>query len=587
MENEMNPIIQSYMNDFAECTAMDKMDQSILFEHFINNLIVQKDFSDDFDFNKIHVGGKGDNGIDGIAIVINQEVLDLNEEFVEEIIKSKKDFSAEFLFIQSKTSDSLELGEVLKFLSGVDGFFDNDSNIDNDNIKKFIKIKDCIYSKSSNFACNPRLYLKYVYTGKKDSIKKIEEAISKQSKKFESMNLFSEVSIEILDFYDIQGAYREITLNIKKEIELEKVTTLPKIENIQESYIGIIPVKEFIKLISDENGKIIKNLFYDNVRDYQGDTKVNLGIADTLTHKGKYFGVCHNGITIISKTLKKTGNTVHLENFQIVNGCQTSQVIMKNKNALKQESIEDIFIPIKLIVSTDENILSSIIVAANTMNEVKSEAFESLDKFHKGLEDFYVSKGNKCPNLRFYYERRSKQYSSNDEVSKQNIVTLAEQVKSYLSMFHNAPQSTHRYYGELLKTYKDSIKMFQAKDKQEYFELYHIAGVASQKLMQSFCKGKIYKKYKPYRYHILFLSKLLMSEKLSDKLTKKEYQKECNKIYEILGEDEKLQKIFIKSCSIIKEVLRTNCKDCNPYEITRIKQFTTDLRSNWQKSNRN
>lgn len=579
----MNQIIQGYMGDFRETKAIDeKIEQSVLFEHFINDLIIQKDFSDDFDFNKIHVGGKGDNGIDGIAIVINQEVLDLNEEDIEKILTDNKSLSVSFVFIQSKTSGSLDLGEVLKFLSGVDGLFGNDSNIDNDNIKKFIKIKDCIYSKSGNFVCNPELYLKYVYTGKKDSIKKIEEAISKQSKKFESMNIFSEVSIEILDFYDIQGAYREITLNIKKEIELEKVTTLPKIENIQESYIGIIPVKEFIKLISDENGKIIKNLFYDNVRDYQGDTKTNLGIADTLTHKGKYFGVCHNGITIISKTLKKTGNTVHLENFQIVNGCQTSHVIMKNKDALKQESIEDIFIPIKLIVSTDEDILSSVIVAANTMNEVKSEAFESLDKFHKGLEDFYVSKSNKCANLRFYYERRSKQYSSNDEVSKQNIVTLAEQVKSYLSMFHNAPQSTHRYYGELLKTYKDSIKMFQAKDKQEYFELYHIAGVASQKLMQSFCKGKIDKKYKPYRYHILFLSKLLMSERLSDKLCKKEYQEECDKVYKILEKEDKLQNIFIESCRIIEKALKDKFSKYKHYKITRITEFTNYLKQVWE-----
>ncbi|MDA0062453.1 AIPR family protein [Brachyspira hyodysenteriae] len=56
-----------------------------------------------------------------------------------------------------------------------------------------------------------------------------------------------------------------------------------------------------------DNDRIIKSIFYDNVRDYQGDTIVNKEIANTMLNENesKYFGLYHNGVTIVAKTLKR------------------------------------------------------------------------------------------------------------------------------------------------------------------------------------------------------------------------------------------------------------------------------------------
>lgn len=297
----MNPIVKGYMDKFKEdvIQSKDGISDSELFAHFINYILVKRDFSDSFDFNVMNVEGGGDCGIDGIAIVINQEVLDIDDEAdIKNIIGDKK-LDIDFVFIQSKTSEHLNTGDLLKFFEGVFGFFNkaNPAANANNRLKSLFKIKYAIYRESSKFTSNPRLHLRYVYTGKKDTMKDCEQHIKSYKDRLNGLNLFSNVDIGIIDVNDIQKIYKEITLNIDKTIKLEKVATLSTIDNVQETYIGIITLEEFIKLISDDEGKIIKNLFYDNVRDYQGDTSVNMAIKEALIHDSAYFGLFHNGIT--------------------------------------------------------------------------------------------------------------------------------------------------------------------------------------------------------------------------------------------------------------------------------------------------
>ena len=83
------------------------------------------------------------------------------------------------------------------------------------------------------------------------------------------------------------------------------------------------------------------------------------------------------------------------------------------------------------------------------------------------LQDFYNSIE---PAYRLYYERRSKQYDLDDTISKNKVISLTAQITSYLAMFLNEPQSTHRYYGELLNAYQNRIFL-----NTDSFEVYYIA----------------------------------------------------------------------------------------------------------------
>lgn len=546
-----NIVIESLVDNFKSEKKIDDKDDSVVFEHFVNFYLLKRDFLDDFELEDIRTNNSEDNGIDGIALIAQDRLL-LDVEDVENI-------SGEigFVFIQSKKSEKLDAGELLKFFRSVEVFFDKKKVT----YPSFREIKDAIYKKSSCLNANPKIYLFFAYCGNyKDS--NTEQLVEDYKKKFQKLNIFSEVNIKIIDVVGLQSACREVDLRVEKTICLEKITTLPKIKKIQESYIGLIPLTELIKLVSDSSGRMMRNLFYDNVRGYQGDTKINREIGQTLQDKEEHenFVLFHNGITIVSKVLRRVGDDITLENFQIVNGCQTSHIIYKNKELIKNEGEKNIFVPIKLIATSDNGLINQIIKATNRHNEVKIEAFESLEVFHKDLENYYNAQ-NQRRKEQIYYERRSKQYIFDEGIKKERIVSLAQQIRTYLSMFCDKPHSTHRYYGELLDSNRK--RLFGGGDKNEkhqYKELYYISSLTFF-LLEKFFKKNInrqehenMKYHKNMKYHILLLTRLLITKKNLLKLKKNEYQEEVETFLKFLDDQKKIFSIFNQAITIIEKI---------------------------------
>ena len=130
------------------------------------------------------------------------------------------------------------------------------------------------------------------------------------------------------------------------------------------------------------------------------------------------------------------GDQIEIYDYQIVNGCQTSYVLFDNRDILRDDS----FVMVKLIEVTNEDVSDRVIYTTNRQTEVKSEAFVATKHFHKRLQDYYDAVSNP---YRLYYERRSKQYDLNDGISKNRVITLTQQIQSYLAMFLNEPHSTH------------------------------------------------------------------------------------------------------------------------------------------------
>lgn len=67
--------------------------------------------------------------------------------------------------------------------------------------------------------------------------------------------------------------------------------------------------------------------FDDNVRDSQGYSTVNQEILSTLKEHPERFVLFNNGITIVCKKVELKNSEYELENPQIVNGCQTCNMI--------------------------------------------------------------------------------------------------------------------------------------------------------------------------------------------------------------------------------------------------------------------
>lgn len=275
----------------------------------------------------------------------------------------------------------------------------------------------------------------------------------------------------------------------------------------------------------------------------------------------------------MQKNYKKQGENITLSDFQIVNGCQTSHLIAKNKDRIYENQIKDMFVPIKLIATENNDIINSIIISTNRHNEVKKEAFESLSDFHKELENFYNSH-NQSNEVKIYYARRSKQYMYNDNIKRNSVISLAEQIKTYLSMFLELPHSTHRYYGKLLKVYKEKESMFQYQNKTYgYFERYHISGLIFSRLIYFIEKKQIDSQYKIFRYHILLLVKLQIIKSPLNTIPSQKYNEIIQEFYNIVKDDESMLKLFKNSCNTIKQTLQDKRFNGNR-KVDRIKDFT-------------
>ncbi|MEK6742232.1 MAG: AIPR family protein [Nitrospirota bacterium] len=559
-------ILESYIADFVASNNIDSSDEAKVFEYFVNHLVLTRIHPENTDFESTTVGGDDDLGIDGLAILVNEHIVTSAEE-VKYFKTNLRRLDVQFIFTQSKTADKFAGAEIDTFLYGVQRFFD-DVPIEklNANVRKARMLKDIIYKSSIDMDYPPICTMYYATNGKWVDEPYLTERVNTRVDTLKKTGLFSDVKFVPIDSDSIKNLYKELKLKIVKEINFDKHAILPKVQGIQEAYIGILPCKEYLRLISDSDGNLMRQLFYDNVRDFQGNNPVNREIEETLKDgsMNDKFSLFNNGITIVAHSINKVGTAFKIKDYQIVNGCQTSHIIYRNRSVISDAAS----LSIKLIVTEDLDITNQIIKATNRQTEVKIEAFESLSPFQKKLEEFYSACGKEAAD-RLYYERRSKQYE-HLSIKRHQIISLTDQIKCFVAMFLNEPQSTPRYYGELLQAYRE--KMF-IENHSAY--PYYISCLTLHVLERLMSDGRLNRKYRAFRYQILLLFRILVEKRDIPYLNSKEIDKYCSEIHDTLLDSAKAQEALGKTIEIIKEALESKRYPLS--EASRLRDFTSDI----------
>lgn len=559
-------IIEGYLKDFAEAHDLKDVDEPKLFEHFINHCIVSREHPENFDFETVTVGGLGEIGLDGIAILVNDHLVSSKDE-IEFFSKKLRRLDVRFLFIQAKTGERFDMGEIGNFLFGVRSFFAQDGSVHvNDQIARLRQMKEFIYDSSIDMDHNPSCELYYATTGRWTDDAILLERIQAETSALRQTVLFSDVVFKPLDGEAVKTLYRELRHKVTREIVFEKHTILPTIKDVDEAYIGILPCSEYVKLISDNEGKLQRSVFYDNVRDFQGNNPVNQEIEETLkdSTENDKFVLLNNGITIVAGSLNKVGTRFRLKDFQIVNGCQTSHILFRNLPVL-----QNVCVPVKIIVTTDTDVTSAITKGTNRQTQVNIEAFESLNPFQKELEEFYSTFGkDKVPRL--YYERRSRQYE-NLPIQQNHIITIPAQVKCFVGMFLNEPHSTHRYYGELLDANRS--RMFLPNHSPfPYF----LSGYALSVLHSLFSRALLSQTPRKFRYHMLMLFRVMFEPTpipyLNDKRRMDAY---CLHLLMLLGDETTARRSFSQCAELLNSVLKAS--PSKGRESDRLRAFTAEL----------
>ncbi|HEX8213708.1 MAG TPA: AIPR family protein [Longimicrobium sp.] len=500
----MDRITRSLLDEFSKESGIDRitnLGEDSRFEHFAAYLNIGRHLSESFDTNDVVSGSGADTGIDALAIIVNGS-LATDSELVAELADTNGFLDVSFVFVQAERSSSFETAKIGQFGFGVVDFFKDAPSLPrNDAIKEAAAVMKAVYDRSSKFKRgNPICRLYYVTTGKWNGDQNLEARRAAVTEDLEQTRLFREVEFIPVDADGLQKLYNQTKNAISREFTFADRTVLPEIPGVTEAYIGLLPANEFLGLVKDESGELVRTIFYDNVRDWQDYNAVNSEMRETLssTEMRARFALMNNGITIIAKTMRPTGNRIYIEDYQIVNGCQTSHVLFDQKDNLD----DSVMVPLRLIATQDDAVIAAIIKATNRQTEVKEEQLIALSDFQKKLEMFFRSFED---NKKLYYERRSRQFNNVAGFEKTRIVTPANLIRAYASMFLEEPHRTTRNYRGLLGSVGKEI--FGA---QHRLEPYYSAASALYRLEYFFRNGTLEAKYKPARYHVLLATRLLM-----------------------------------------------------------------------------
>lgn len=558
----MDIITQSNFDDFKENFDVTNQKEETAFENFVNYCIISKhqraETITKSSLEAIHIGGGNDTGIDGFILIVNGKQVCSKQEILD-LLKANGYLDVKFIFVQTKTSSKFDTAEIGTFTDGVKLVFrrmHDDISLPsiNGDVAFCNELVQFIYKNASKFMSSrkPKLYMYYVTTGKYD--KTNQDIIAKFDNVVADLNSYNLLSAdiewqavganELMDYYAATKQHDEVVIKVAQTL------ALPDIDKVDQGYLFLLPFSEYRKLIIDETTDTIKTVFNDNIRAYQGDNPVNKEMGNTVDKKEfALFTAMNNGITIIAKQIMVAGTRITLTDYQIVNGCQTSHVLYQKRNV---EGIDNLYLLVKLIASTDRDVRNNIIFGANSQTAVMREQLIALSELQERIESYYnaVRKTD-----RLYYERRSKQYHGDSSVPAYKVVTIPMLIKSVVSMFLGEPHNVNGYYGCIVEKLQQGTKKIFSEDYQ--LDIYYTCGYAHYQMIRLFDMGILPRQYKKVKFHLLLAFRLVCDHEFGamPELNSRKMPAYCEKVNDALYNLEKCKRMFLNAVALLKRAL--------------------------------
>jgi hypothetical protein len=539
----MDKVTEGFLSEFSTQFGIGALPEKDRFEQFAAWLTVRRHYSDStFSPADLITGSGGDTGIDAIAIVVNNNLV-TDVDTVEDLLALNGYFDVTFVFVQAERGAHFDSAKIGKLGFGVKDFFGEGKLPRNDEIKHFAEVMNALYDKSGKFRPrNPACHLYYVTTGTWNEERDLVVRAEAERGDLLKTALFSEVQFHPIGASQVHRLYRQAKNSISRDFVFEKKVVVPEVSGVTAAYLGLLSAADYLKLVCDEDGSIIRPLFYENVRDFVGLNEVNKEIFDTLKsgHSDRFI-IMNNGVTMIARNLHTTGDKFSISDFHIVNGCQTSHVL----HACKDNLPSTVRVPFRLIHTQDENVIESIIRATNRQTEVRDDQFYAMKDFAKKLEAYFRTFS---VSERLFYERRPHQYDSQD-IEKMRIITHQNLVRAVGAMFLGLPHITTKTFRQLIaKVGKD---MFVDTDKAEP---YYVAAWALYRLEQQFKNKNIDAKYKAARFQIVLAVRFLLDGEPLPRMNSNDMTKRCGAMIGKLNDDAAVDSLFLKAVKIVDGV---------------------------------
>jgi hypothetical protein len=390
----------------------------------------------DEDLDDIITDGPNDQGVDAIEVL-------------------HRDHRAEVFFFQAKyregragTDRTINDTEILRCLTFLRGIFDKQSSLaETGNLQLDEAVKRIWELHKDGVICRYRLVFCSNGQGLSTSAQGILDAG------------LASLSNVVPEFY----GPTDLLLDLGARDRVDEVGSLQVVgreiferaDGDVRGLIATVDARSFIDMIRTEDGNSVKrHLFDDNLRIFLGKNGgYNTSIIATASSPESYlFWYLNNGITITCKDYSynksHVGPKIRLENFQIVNGAQTSHSLLEAAR-VAPEAIENAVVMVRVYATGRPDIVERVAVATNSQARIQHRDLransEVLRKFELALKQ-----------RSYFFERKRNMYADEDPRKRVDALKLGQIIRSY-------------YLGEPERARTDSDDIFD----DQFYRIFH------------------------------------------------------------------------------------------------------------------
>ena len=338
----MHLIVKAHLADFQKKFEVSDQ-ESKQFEAFVNYVVLRSLSAETVDPKDLIYEGD-DPGIDGILIFIDDSYVSSAEEVQEAFSGKRRDAEVVVVFTQAKTSEYWSKSEINTFESAINDFLsEKHAYPHSEYMTNCREVFNAVLSNVGKiWEGKPWAQIYFASTARKSEDREILGAQAALKASVVDTGLFSDVEVLLADRDIIVEMWKASEGQVEATLRVIGSAAFPKAPGIEEGYVVTVKAKDFIEqVLSDKNNRLRQRIFEENVRDFIGlEGEVNAEMAETLKDglKQKRFGILNNGITIISPDVRVAGLDIYLRDFQIVNGCQTSNVLFEHRGDVTDDA---------------------------------------------------------------------------------------------------------------------------------------------------------------------------------------------------------------------------------------------------------
>jgi hypothetical protein len=539
----MHRITAGLLRDFVASYELNEMSESDQFERLVNHCVITPESVEGYDLADV-TSGSGDDGLDGCCVLIDEEVVVSREDCENILGDGRRHHHVKLILTQAKTSEVMDLGDLLKFHAAVDRFCHDFENLPPDAIEANTKE---VFSAAVDKAGSIRngkleLILRYAYTGRYLEPIEIEKAKNELIKKVADEGYFSTIDYAIMDREGIVRAFNMTTAPIEAKIDAFSIAALPPIAGVEEAYLAVVPAKNFVRnMLSDDENRLRNHVFEENVRAFLGvENPVNSAIGETINSEESRsrFPVLNNGITVVSPDVRVQGLSITFVDFQIVNGCQTSNMLWLNRDNLDDATM----VAIKVIETDSEDVFSDLVRATNNQTKIDDDQFLSLQPIARRIETYFNSYAD--DENRLYFERRDRQYVGQG-VPNIKIFDLKLLARCIASVFLTRPDLSYRFPRKIFSDRSISDIAFSQENREA---IYYTCCLLYYRMAILFSNQQLPSEARKFKWHIMSLFALRVTGTKMPALRDRKIEAWCQKIVDMVINDPKECKRMMSSC---------------------------------------